>query len=59
MSHDGESREKGISVALKDLELLTGELEKLAVLLRDETRPLARRVIMQRAQEIIKSISLV
>jgi hypothetical protein len=45
-------------VALKELEQLTGELEELAVLLRAETRPQARRVIMQRAQEIMRVIAL-
>ncbi len=45
-------------MALKDLERLTGELEELAVLLKAETRPLARRVIMERVQEIIAVIAL-
>ncbi len=42
-----------IKVALKELERLTGELEELAVLLKAETRPQARRVIMERVQEIV------
>ena len=52
----GGQGEKGM--ALKDLERLTGELEKLAAFLKAETRPLARRVIMERVQEIITTISL-
>jgi len=40
-------------VALKDLERLTGELEDLAILLKQETRSQARRVIMQRVHEIM------
>lgn len=43
-------------MALKDLERLTGELEELAALLKAETRPLARRVIMERVQEIVSTI---
>ncbi|MES2854960.1 MAG: hypothetical protein V4692_03805 [Bdellovibrionota bacterium] len=43
-------------MALKDLELLTGELENLALLLRDETKPQARTVILHRVQEIIALI---
>ena len=43
-------------MALKDLELLSSELGELAVLLKAETRPLARRVIMERVNEIVRSI---
>lgn len=43
-------------MALKDLERLTGELEELAILLRRESRPQARWVIMQRVQEIMDMI---
>ncbi len=45
-------------MALKELERLTGELGELAVLLRAETRPQARRVIMERVQEIMRAIAL-
>lgn len=44
-------------MALKELERLTGELEELAVLLKAETRPLARRVIMERVKEIVWAIA--
>jgi hypothetical protein len=40
-------------MALKDLELLTGELETLAELMRVETRPQARTLILLRVQEIV------
>lgn len=43
-------------MALKELERLTGELEELALLLRQEARPQARMVIMQRVQEIMDMI---
>jgi hypothetical protein len=43
-------------MALKDLERLTGELEKLAHLLKEETRSKARWVIIQRVQEIMSEI---
>lgn len=43
-------------MALKELELLTGELENLAHMLKWETRPQARWVIMQRVQEIMDLI---
>jgi hypothetical protein len=43
-------------MAVKDLERLTGELSELAALLRQETRPQARWVIMQRVQEIMAQI---
>jgi hypothetical protein len=43
-------------MALKDLELLTGELENLAQLLRQETRTQARWIIMQRVHEIMSMI---
>lgn len=43
-------------MALKDLERLTGELEELAVLMRQETRPQARWVILQRVHEIMETI---
>jgi hypothetical protein len=43
-------------MALKELERLTGELSKLAGLLKDETRPQARWIIMQRVQEIMVTI---
>lgn len=43
-------------MALKDLPRLTGELKELAQLLRQETRPQARWIIMQRVQEIMNMI---
>ncbi len=43
-------------MALKDLEQLTGELQKLAQLLRQETRPQARWVILKRVHEIMSLI---
>lgn len=43
-------------MALKDLERLTGELGDLAILLKQETHPQARRVIIQRAHEIMTLI---
>lgn len=43
-------------MALKDLERLTAELEELAQLLKAETRPSARVVIMERVQEIVVAI---
>lgn len=43
-------------MALKDLERLTTELTELAVLLKAETRPTARLVIMERVQEIVVAI---
>ena len=50
------SETRGEKMALKDLEQLTGELEKLAQLLRQETRTQARWVIMARVQEIMDLI---
>jgi hypothetical protein len=41
---------------LKDLELLTGELENLVLLLKQETRTQARWLIMQRVKEIMDLI---
>lgn len=49
---------EGQKVGLKELEQLTSELGELAVLLRAENRPLARRVIMERVQEIMRAIAL-
>jgi hypothetical protein len=43
-------------MALKDLERLTGELENLALMLREEHRPQARWVILERVQEIMNQI---
>jgi len=43
-------------MALKELERLTGELADLAQLLRAETRPLARTMILARVDEIMKQI---
>ncbi len=43
-------------MALKDLERLTGELKTLAHLMRQEARPQARLLIMQRVQEIVAEI---
>lgn len=43
-------------MALKELERLTRELENLAELLKGETKPVARLVILQKAQEIMGSI---
>jgi hypothetical protein len=43
-------------MALKDLERLTSELKHLALLLKAETRPTARLVIMERVQEIVSTI---
>jgi hypothetical protein len=43
-------------MALKELELLTGELETLALLLKQETRVQARWVILERVQEIMSLI---
>lgn len=43
-------------MALKELERLTIELQELAHCLREETRPQARVVIMQRVQEIMELI---
>ena len=45
-------------MALKDLERLNRELEELAVLLGAETRPLARRVIIERVSEIMRAVAL-
>ena len=41
---------------LRDLEMLTGELEELQVLLRQEVRPPARCLILERVQEIMNLI---
>jgi hypothetical protein len=43
-------------MALKELERLTGELEELKRLLRQETRPQARWIILGRVQEIMTRI---
>ena len=43
-------------MALKELELLAGELEELLSLLRQEGRPPARRIIMLRVQEVMHLI---
>jgi hypothetical protein len=43
-------------MALKDLRRLTGELQELAQLLRQETRTQARWIIIQRVQEIMEMI---
>jgi hypothetical protein len=44
------------NMALKELELLTGELEQLALMLRDENRSQARLEIMRRVHEIMTEI---
>ena len=44
------------TMALKDLERLTGELRELAQLLRQETRTQARWIILQRVQTIMAVI---
>lgn len=44
------------NMALKELELLTGELEKLAELFKAETRTQARLIILRRAHEIMALI---
>ena len=44
-------------MALKELERLTRELEKMAELLKAETNPASRLVILQQVQEIMGSIS--
>lgn len=43
-------------MALRELERLTGELEDLAQLLRQETRTQARWVILTRVQQIMDRI---
>lgn len=43
-------------MALKELERLTQELEQLAGILRSETKPAARLLILQRVNEIMGSI---
>ena len=43
-------------MALKELERLTGELEELTCLLRQESKTEARWVIFRRVQEIISMI---
>ncbi|MCM2280576.1 MAG: hypothetical protein NDI61_01870 [Bdellovibrionaceae bacterium] len=43
-------------MALRELERLTQELEELANLLRAETKPASRLVILERVQEIMGSI---
>jgi hypothetical protein len=43
-------------MALKELKRLTGELEELAQLLKQETRAQARWIIMRRVSEIMHLI---
>jgi hypothetical protein len=43
-------------MALKELEQLTGELERLAEMLKHESNRPARIMILSRVQEIMKSI---
>ena len=55
--HEQPENERVNDMALKDLERYLGELEELAVLLKAETKPLARRVIMGRVQEIYLALA--
>lgn len=44
-------------MALQELRRLTNELEELSLLLKAETRPHARWVIMRRMNELIRQIN--
>jgi hypothetical protein len=56
MEGPSELKPRRQCMALKELERLTGELADLAQLLRAETRPLARTMILARVDEIMKQI---
>lgn len=48
---------EALPLSLRELRRLTGELEELTVLLKAETRPRARWVIMKQINELIRRIN--